>query len=502
MLALNTRPRRKRGLNIAAIPNCELWIDCAKPETLTFSSGVNVSEIKDLSGKNRPLTKTGAGNETVYPTYVAAERGVSFLNTAFDQMISGTNGDWNFLHNGNGCSVVMLVKIDSTQAANAAVLSTSSEAASGVGTNIWYYNTNQNYHISTRNGSGQPFFNSGANNSLVKNSPTILSMHMELRTGNPPDLITRYNGTTDLRNANLTTLSAANSTGPLFISKLAEGTAKCKLTLKKIAIFSRRISKAEENLILEDWSRSENITITRYGDAPLAILAGQSNAKGRGLIADTEFATTPSVVNASIFNATAFTWTTLQAGTNNDAFSNSTLGLEMNLARQYTTLSAQPLYLVKYAVDGTSMTSWDSANSNFINLQTAMKKAYWNLEDAGYVPKPFLIWYQGESDAQDSTLAANYATNLQQFFTQLLTIPGYPQTATYIVQIHQSPPAIGTDSVRNAQLITSLTTPYSAYLTHIEIDDIVDHIDQHHMKASTLNALGNRIARKVLKING
>ncbi len=503
MPGLNFTPKRKsrRGLNIAAIPNCELWIDCARIDTMTFAGGVNVSEIRDLSGKNRPLTKIGAGNETIYPTYNAAENGVLFLNSAFDQMISGTNGDWNFLHNGNGCTVMMLIKIDSAQAANGAVLSTSSEAASGVGTNIWYYNTNQNYHISTRNGSGQPFFNSGANNSLVKNTSNIISMHIELRTGNPPDLITRYNGATDLRNANLTSFSSANSTGPLFISKLADGVAKCRMTLKKIAIFSRRISKAEENLILEDWARNESISLTRYGEAPLAILAGQSNAKGRGLISETEFATTPTVSNASIFNATSFTWGALQAGTNNDSFSSSTLGIEMNLAKQFITLSSKPLYIAKYAVDGTTLASWDVSNNNFITLQTAMRKAYWNLEDAGFVPKPFFIWYQGESDAQDSTLAANYATNLQQFFSQILSQPGFQQTPTYVVQIHQSPVAIGTEAVRNAQLLTSFTTPFGAYVTHIETDDIADHIDQHHLKASALNAIGNRIARKVLKIS-
>ena len=93
-----------------------------------------------------------------------------------------------------------------------------------------------------------------------------------------------------------------------------------------------------------------------------------------------------------IFNNTSLNWAALQAGVTNDAFSNTTLGLEMNLAKQFTTLSGRPLSIVKYAVDGTPITSWDIANSNFTNLQTAMIRACWNLEDSGYAVKPFMIW--------------------------------------------------------------------------------------------------------------
>jgi hypothetical protein len=68
------------------------------------------------------------------------------------------------------------------------------------------------------------------------------------------------------------------------------------------------------------------------------------------------------------------------------------------------------------------------------------------------------------------------------------------------VQINQSPPATGMDAVRNNQLLTTVTAPYSAYCKLIEVDDIADHIDQHHMKADTLNAIGDRVARRHLKI--
>lgn len=500
VLGAGVKSRRKRALNIAALPNCEFWVDAARLETHVYASANNLLQLNDLSGKSKHLTKTGSGNDTIYPTYNASERGVQFLGTAFDQMISGASGDWNFLHNGNGCTVMMLVKIDAAQAANAALLSTSSEASGGYGTNIWYYDTNQQYYLSTRAGAAQVYASNGAVNSLPKGSNTIISMHMENRSGLPFDLVTRCNGATDLKLNNASGYSSANSTGPLFIGKLAVGVAKGKFILKKCAIFSRRLSKAEENLILEDWAKSESITLTRYGEIPLAVLSGQSNAKGRGVIAETEFAATPAVPNASIFNNSTQAWANLQAGTNNDAFSTTTMGIEMNLAKQYTTLTGKPFYMVKFAVDGTPLTSWDVANSNFINLQAAMRRAYWNLEDSGYVVKPIMIWYQGESDAQDNTLANNYAVNVQNFLSTVLAPPGFSQAPTYIVQIHQSPAAVGTGAVRDNQMLTCMTSPYSAYCRLIEVDDVVEHIDQHHVKASTLNAIGNRIARRSLGI--
>lgn len=496
------RYRRKRGLNIAAIPNCEFWIDVARRDTLTFAGGVNVSQVRDLSGRNRHMTKTGAGNDTIYPTHVPAERGLLFLNSAFDQMIAGAAGNWNFLHNGNGCTVLALVKVETAQAANGVILSTSSESATGVGFNLWYYNTNQNMHMIVRNGAAQTFANSGATNSLQKNTQRIVSVHIENRAGNPPDMVTRTNGATDLRINSLSTFSAANSTGTLFIGKLPDAVSKCSMVFKKCAIFSRRLTKSEENMILEDWARAENIALTRYADRAVAVIAGQSNARGRGLIAGTEFATTPTVANARIFNSTGFSWAALTAGTNNDAFSTSHLGLEMGLAKQFTTLSGRAIDIVKSGIDGTPITSWDAANSNFINLRAAMQRARWELEDAGHVVQPFFIWYQGESDAGNTTDANAYQTRLATFINGILDHEGFRQCPFYVIQISQNPALVGTQTIINAGITLSVTNPTSAHVRSVETSDIAVNIDANHIDAASLNAVGLRIAARFLGLPG
>jgi len=493
---------RKKRLNIAAMSNCELWIDVARTDTLTFPSGSNVSQVRDLSGKNRHLTKTGAGQDTTYPVHIPAERGLKFLNSAYDQMIAGAVGDWNFLHNGNGCTILLLVKVDSTMAANAVILSTSSEAASGVGTNIWYFNTNQQYNVTTRNGSSQTFYNTGATNSLTKNANTILSVHIESRTGNPPDLVGRSNGATDLKTSNLATYASGNSTGTLIVGKLPDANFKCTMIFKKCAIFSRRISKAEENRILEAWAAEEGISLTRYGSRDLAIIAGQSNATGRGLISASHFTANETVTNAQIFNSSGFSWATLQAGVNNAAYTTSHLGLEMNLAKKFTTLSGRALQIVKVTADGVPITSWDTSNSNFINLQTAIKRAKWALEDDGYVVSPFFVWYQGESDAQTTSDANAYASRLQTFLNNVTATQGFEQMPSYIVQIAQSPVYTDTATVQNAELTTAMTVPYSSYVKYVETADIAVNTDQNHIDAQSLDALGERIARRYLGLPG
>lgn len=489
-----SRARTRGPVNIAAIGQCAWWIDCAATDNIEFGMGMNVTRVMDRSGHNRHMTKIGAGNETVFPTYDDSRKAVRFMNTAFDQMIAGARGDWNFLHNGTGCTILLMVEIDAVQAANAALLSTSSEASSGIGTNIWYHNASQNYNVTTRNGSAQSFYSSGPANSLQKGLTRIIAVRIENRAGVPSDLVTRINGVTDIETNIISALSSGDSTGPLFIGKLAEGVFAPRFYLKKCALFSRRLHPMEEHRIVSDWADSEGLDIPAPPRVPLVVLAGQSNARGRGAIADTIYESDPLVDNAFIFNPTTFAWQNLQAGVTNAAYDTDSLGLEMALADSYTAAHNTPFFLVKYTADGTPMTSWASDNSNTLNLKQAMQRAYWKLTDMGYAPQPHIIWYQGESDALNTDLANAYATRLSNFFTDITDMDGYRQARRYIVQTHQEPFAVATETVRAAQRIVAMTLPHSRYSELIVIDDIAEHTDQHHVTADTLNALGMRIA--------
>lgn len=499
MLAGIGARRRPRRLSLSAIPGCEFWVDAARTETITYASGANVQQIQDLSGKNRHLTKTGSGNDTIYPVYNNAEKGIQFLSTAFDQMVAGSAGDWNFLHNGAGCTVLMMLKISSDFAATGTLLSTTSEASSGIGTNLFYMNASQNVNITVRNGASQAVFSNGAANSLQKDVTQILSVLMENRPGTLPDVVTRNKGVTDIIAPSASTFSAANSTDKLFISKLANGVAKGKFILKKCAIFSRRLRPDEEQRILRAWARDDAVTLTLSPPKYLAVIAGQSNAKGRGVVADTAYINAgATIANAFIWNNAGNTWPTLVAGTNNDAFDNTKLGIEMSLAKNIVAQKGVPLYLAKYAVDGTSLPQWLPATSNFTNLQDMIQRAVWSIEDSGSPCRPVaFVWYQGEADAMNPTEAAQYATRLQQLIDGVNTIYGVAQIPVFVVQIQQNPPQLATTVVQQAGLVTSLTSPYSAYTTYVETGDIAVNFDTHHITAASFEALGARIAERI-----
>ncbi len=492
--------RNKKGLNIAAIPNCEFWIDLSREETLSYDSGLNVSKVTDLSGKGRDMTKIGAENETVFPTYDASEMGLQFSNMAFDQMKAGDIGDWNFLHDGTGCTVLVMFKINNDYASVGALLSTSSPSTSGIGMNLYYYNDTQRYRHTVRNGTSLVLSSYGSTNSMPKNQDRILSIHMTLKDGAMNDAVIRSNGTTDFKGNTLSSVSTGDSSGPLFFGKLATGGVFApKFILKKCAIFSRRLTKREENAILNDWEKQGDITLTKYGQRDLAVLAGQSNAKGRGLISESIFNTQATVANAEIFDRTNFSWSTLVAGSNNDAFDSSSLGVEMNFAKTYTDNTADTLSLVKYAVDSTSITQWLPGTGDFDTLKEAITNAIQTLEDDGYDVNPVsFIWYQGESDTSVESNYTAYEANIKSLVDGLNTIPQFEQTPFTIVEIQQNPYQTGTTTVQGAGIAVSNTAPYSYYTHYIQTDDIITLFDASHVDAVSLDNIGAGITQTLL----
>ncbi len=490
----------KKSLNIANIPNCELWIDLSLRDNVTFETGFNVSHVNDMSGKARHLTKLGAGNETVYPVYDESERGLSFSNMAFDQMISGAIGDWNFMHDGSGCSILILFKIAEDYHSNGALFSTSSPATSGIGTNLYYYNDSQRYRHTIRNGSSLALSSYGSTNSMKKGEDRILSLHTKLISGAVNDTVIRSNGANDFMGNNLSSFSNENSSGPLFFGKLAtEGVFAPKFILKKCAIFSRRLTKREENMILNAWQKDTDIIITEYGKKDLAIIAGQSNATGRGLITGSGFDSESQVSNAQIYNRTNLTWDVLEAGINNQAFTNDHLGLEMNFAKTYTQNTQDTLHIVKHTVDSTSISQWTPGSSIFNNLQQDIKNAIQLIEDDGYVAHPIaFIWYQGESDAYNMADYTAYEDRLKLLIDGLNQINQFEQTPFVIVEIQQSPYQTGTTSIQNAGINISNMSPYHAYSHYIQTHDITNLHDANHIDGDSLNAIGARITQTIL----
>jgi hypothetical protein len=497
---IGTIPRRSR-LNIAAIPACEFWIDCARPETLTFASGSNVTQVLDLSGKSRHMVKTGTAHPTVYPTYSATEKALFFLNDADDDMIAGAAADWKFLHDGTGATVLLMLKIPNDASSEGLIFANMTDENDRSGIMFFYKNDTESYRMTVRNTGGWTHFNAGAADTLEKGQTKILSVLMGQRSGNVTDLVTRSNGAVDIRAEPFDSYSASTPLNPLVIGSYPSAEYKARMYFKKAAIFSRRLSRAEEAMILSAWANEENIAITHLGVRDLAVIAGADNAVGDAAFSGTEFNTAPSVANARILDIDNYAWQTpLQAGVNNRADTSSDLGVEMKLAKEFVALSGKPLDIVKYGANNTSMLEWESGDTAFLNLQNAMMRAVALLEDEGYIPRPFFVWYQGEADAQDSGKTAAYETRLKNFLDTILVNPCYAQAPSYIVQITQEPVQTGTAQVQQSGMNISVTHPYSAYVHFVETADIVDNADTNRITADSHVALGARLARRALGI--
>lgn len=87
------------GFDPRSIPGCALWLDAADSNTISFSSGSNVSQWRDKSGNANHVTQATLSNNPVYGTYLS-KTGINFsgtqnLLTPYTQ--SGTGGRNTFI---------------------------------------------------------------------------------------------------------------------------------------------------------------------------------------------------------------------------------------------------------------------------------------------------------------------------------------------------------------------------------------------------------------------
>src|SRR5690606_4212569 len=148
---------------------------------------------------------------------------------------------------------LLLVEIDAAASADGILLADMTDEANQSGFMLYYRNTNQNFQYSIRNGSGFTMAPAGGNNSLAKGETKLITFHLGHRPGMPSDFVSRVNGATNTKSEASGAYSSSNPPATLFIGKFPSAVSKCRMIFKKCALFSRRLTKAEENRILESW---------------------------------------------------------------------------------------------------------------------------------------------------------------------------------------------------------------------------------------------------------
>ncbi|KAL6552138.1 hypothetical protein OROGR_008292 [Orobanche gracilis] len=144
--------------------------------------------------------------------------------------------------------------------------------------------------------------------------------------------------------------------------------------------------------------------------------------------------------------------------------------------------------LVPCAVGGTSISQWQRGGFLYDQL---LKRANAALQDGG--PIRAMLWYQGESDSNDTMSAETYGNSLKQFFCDLrldLASPLLP-----IVQVAVTSRAGRyVDIVRKAQLEMDLPNIFCIDADGLE----VNRNDELHLTTSAQVQLGRMFADVIL----
>ena len=216
------------------------------------------------------------------------------------------------------------------------------------------------------------------------------------------------------------------------------------------------------------------------------ILAGQSNMLGDGLRAELDSAALPA--NVRLFDRNP------RPGS---------FGPELGLARRVSELMLiDELWLIKYAVGGSSLLAWDpdwQPERAALADDAAKGPLYQRLiahikqvSRGQALDVKACLWMQGESDARYPLAAAQYEENLRQWIQRLRSDLGQPDLAFAIGLIN--PPGMRFPcraQVRQAQRQVAKRTPKAVL---VDTTGLSKHADDLHYDTDGQLELGRRFA--------
>lgn len=189
------------------------------------------------------------------------------------------------------------------------------------------------------------------------------------------------------------------------------------------------------------------------------VIAGQSNASGRGVLS----ALPPGFpTNGSRITNFTNAWTFIPAAepldlTVRDPITgqwdqldgisrDQTTGVGFGLAFADRVAASLPnrIVLVQCSKGGSPSTSW--LPDPLLRRDRLFGSCLWRTlfvlaQTRGVLAG--LLWYQGEANADDLSLAASYLANTQSIFDSFRNLTGYPDLPVFLVQLH---PQIGSSS--------------------------------------------------------
>jgi hypothetical protein len=207
----------------------------------------------------------------------------------------------------------------------------------------------------------------------------------------------------------------------------------------------------------------------------------------------------PSKGNATPFNGTSKgKWVTLKYQTQDPfiALDTNFFGPEMSLARKIYK-AGNKISVIKCAYAGTNLANDWNKNSTTGNLlySQIMKQidsALLQIHKSGYKTKVVgFFWMQGESDAENSSYAANYLSNIKKFIYNVRTDLGNPEMPFILGRIGIKSAYTYKETVRTAQVNI---TKQGSNVKWVDTDDFSVGSDNIHYLTSGILTLGERMA--------
>lgn len=234
------------------------------------------------------------------------------------------------------------------------------------------------------------------------------------------------------------------------------------------------------------------------------LVKGQSNSYGYQSPITSAAAKYKVVSSAQkIWDSTAFV--NLNLNTNNNqqpaGEKDGNVAHSAIFAYEYAAACKSPVYIVQFSKDGAYMYSHASF-SNFNVNAVGAKALYtrgktWDQRAIAALPAnakvEALIWYQGESDAQNQTYVSAYKANTIAFFDSVRSYTGKPNLPIYMMQLHKDLTLVSfplRDSIIRIQKEIAARDPFIKLIT---VDDLPLYGDNVHLTTAAQTALGLRI---------
>lgn len=443
-----------KGTAQLTVGGTDVWMDLSDENTLTLS-GSSIDLVTDKSGNGKTY-----GTPGVSPTLSGG--GAVFASGTDDYFeYTGSNSDFNYLHDTNG-EATIFVAFKSDEATLMGLVRTQDKLAgnTSLGFALDYFNSSNQGNIIyfVANGSaGRGFNTSGA--PCPDNTKNNLVFRKQVDSNAYLNFMGWGNSNAFSANTNINyTPSDSDAPNPLTIGKYPNGGGNFVGTIHEIIIYNRSLNLKEIEAVESYLSAKHGTSFTARDRSNLVVLNGQSNAEGRGVIANsTDFNSGDVITGSKIYQySTANTYNDLELGDNNQdglpVGSLTQMGMEAGLMDEMNSLNSDTNYLLKYGVGGSDIETWLQSGTYGPTLKQRMYRAIQELEDINEVPVLYFLHVQGESDAGVEADAANYFDNNFDFWTEVESSSlGYSFLRKAIYYVDGNPDYSYQDTVNNAK---------------------------------------------------